>query len=129
MAFGAGLGQTVSTFMTRLLQQQPQPLSASRDSHTASLMTAPSPSDRGTNGCIISPHLSPSHLLHPPTAQPARACNELPASLGSWAPLISPARLIIGDLWSLQSFNKPGCYGNQRQTSISIVLILKKINK
>lgn len=60
-------------------------------------------------------------------AQQARASNELPASLGSSAPLISPARLIIGDLWSLQAFNKPGCYGNQRQTSMSTLLILKKI--
>ena len=59
-------------------------------------------------------------------AHQARASNELPASLGSSAPLISPARLIIGDLWSLPSFNKPCCYGNHRQTSMSVLLILKK---
>lgn len=74
-----------------------------------------------------SPHISLSISSTLPSAQQARASSELPASLGSSAPLISPARLIIGDLWSLQSFNKPGCYGNQRQTSMSVLLILGKI--
>lgn len=64
----------------------------------------------------------------PPSQQPSRHVPAM-SCLPHWdppAPLISAARLIIGDLWSLQSFNKPGCYGNQRQTSMSIVLIPKK---
>ena len=68
---------------------------------------------------LLSHHASPfpiSSTLLP--GHQARASNELPASLGSSAPLISPARLIIGDLWSLPSFNKPCCYGNHRQTSM-----------
>lgn len=89
-----------------------------------------SPSKWQGDKWLLSHHTSPLPISSTlPPAHQARASNELPASLRSSAPLISPARLIIGDLWSLQSFNKPGCYGNQRQTSLSMLLILKnKIN-
>lgn len=88
----------------------------------------PQPPKWQGNKRLLSHHASPfpiSCTLLP--GHQARASNELPASLGSSAPLISPARLIIGDLWSLPSFNKPCCYGNHRQTSMSVLLILKKI--
>lgn len=91
----------------------------------SSLPSGRSPQKRqGTNGCWLATQFHFTPLPPSLPAHQARANNELPASLGSSAPFISPGRLIIGDLRSLLSFSGAGCYGNRRQSIMYILLIL-----
>lgn len=97
MAFGVGLGKRTSA---SIYKQQPQLLKALRDSRAPECPCPLHPPVTGGQMTAVSPHISPSHHFHVPAGPQARVSRELPASLGSSVPLISPARLIIGDLWS-----------------------------
>lgn len=105
--------RAVYTLRPQLPATSVQPQEASEDALRSPEWLHPpeATEDKWLLACYTAPLHSAPTLL---PAHQARANNELPASLGSSAPLISPGRLIIGDLRSLPSFNEAGCYGNRR---------------